>query len=494
MTAEPTRKQRWGLWITPVLSLAVLLFADLTPGDPLPTRMAAVALLMAGWWITEAIPIPATALLPVALLPLLGILSGKATAGQYFNSVIFLFLGGFLFAIAMERWNLHRRIALRIILFFGTGPRRLMLGFMVATWLLSMWISNTATTMMLAPMAVALLTQLGDRYGPERTRRYGVGLLVGIAYAASIGGTATLIGTPPNLSFSRMLPILLPGAPEISFARWMFFALPFAAVFLLIAWWLLVRSHASGLSDTHADKDEFRRAYRDLGPMGYEERWVAVLFAALVLGWTLRRFWVRLLPEPGYVDDGTVAIVLALLLFIVPSRTAGAGRLLRWSDATRIRWGIVLLFGGGFALASGFKESGLSPWMGEALAGLGHLHPLLLVFLICGSVTFLTELTSNTATTEMLLPVLAALAVTIQVHPLLLMVPATLSASCAFMLPVATPPNAIIFGTGRIGMGDLVRAGFRLNLVGLVLVALWTYYAGPLLFGFDPGSMPDWAK
>jgi len=494
MAQGSTAKQRWGLWIAPLLALAVLLLTDLTPGDPRPTRMAAVAVLMAGWWISEAVPIPVTALLPVALFPLLGILPGKTTAGQYFNSIIFLFIGGFLFAIAMERWNLHRRIALRIILFFGTGPRRLLFGFMAATWLLSMWISNTATTMMLAPMAVALLTQLGDRYGPEQTRRYGIGLLVGIAYAASIGGTATLIGTPPNLSFARILTIVFPGAPEISFARWMLFALPFSVVFLFIAWWLLARMHARGLHATDDGKQQFRRAYSELGPMGYEERWVAALFVLLVLGWTLRRFWVRILPEPGYVDDGTVAISLALVFFIVASRTPGEGRLLRWRDATRIRWGIVLLFGGGFALATGFKESGLSTWMGEALAGLGDVSPVLLLLTICTSVTFLTELTSNTATTEMLLPILGALAVAMQVHPLMLMIPATLSASCAFMLPVATPPNAIIFGTGRVGMSDLVRAGLRLNLLGIALITLWTYFAGPLLFGFDPNVLPAWAK
>ena len=230
------RKRRIGLWLGPALSLSLLFFAGL---DPLVGRMAAVAILMAVWWITEAIPIPATALLPVALFPLLGIAPGKQTASHYFNSIIFLFLGGFLFAIAMEKWDLHKRIALRIILWLGTGPRRLLLGFMTATWLLSMWISNTATAMMLVPMAAALLSQLEEQYGADRIAGYGTRLMIGIAYAASIGGTATLIGTPPNLSFARILTITFPDAPEISFAAWMVFALPFAVVFLLIAWWLL---------------------------------------------------------------------------------------------------------------------------------------------------------------------------------------------------------------------------------------------------------------
>lgn len=477
MDRVASAKQRIGLWLVPLLALVVLLFADLDPGNPAPTRMAAVAILMAGWWITEAIPIPATALLPIALFPLLGILSGKQTAPVYFNHVIFLFIGGFLFAIAMERWHLHRRIALRIILLFGTSPRRLMLGFMAATWLLSMWISNTATTMMLAPMAVALLAQLGDRYGVEHMRRYGIGLLIGIAYAASIGGTATLIGTPPNLSFARILTIVVPNAPEISFTRWMMFALPFSTIFLFIAWWTLARSHARGLNVDGAGKEDFRRAYTELGPMSYEERWIGVLFVFLVLGWTLRKFWTAWLPEPKFVDDGTVAIVIAMILFIVPSRTEGKGHgaLLRWSDAMRLRWGIVLLFGGGFALATGFKESGLSDWLGIRLAGLEGLPPILLVLVVCATITFLTELTSNTATTEMVLPILAALAGAIHMDPLQLMIPATLSASCAFMLPVATPPNAIIFGTGRVTMQDLMRAGLKLNLIGIVLITVWTY-------------------
>ena len=493
MTTGVSRKQRLGLWLVPLVALGVLLFADLDPADPRPTRMAAVAILMAGWWITEAIPIPATALLPVALFPLLGIVPGKATAAVYFNHIIFLFIGGFLFAIAMERWNLHRRIALRIILIFGTRPRRLLLGFMAATWLLSMWISNTATAMMLAPMAVALLSQLAERYDADKVARYGVGLLIGIAYAASIGGLATLIGTPPNLSFARILTIVFPEAPDISFARWLTFALPMSVVFLVIAWWMLGRMHAADV-ETAEGKDPFRKAYADLGPIGYEERWVAVLFGFLVVGWTFRAFWARLLPEPGYVDDGTVAIALALILFLIASRKPGEGRLLRWRDALKIRWGIVLLFGGGFALASGFKESGLSDWLGQALAAVGGVPPILLILIICASITFLTELTSNTATTEMILPVLGALAVAIGVNPLMLMIPATLSASCAFMLPVATPPNAIVFGTGKITMAQLVRSGLRLNLIGIVLITIWTYLVAPLVFGIDMGVLPPWAE
>jgi len=469
-------KRKIGLWLGPALAAALVVFPDL---EPRVKNMAAVAVLMAVWWITEAIPIPATALLPVALFPTLGIAAGKSTASHYFNSIIFLFLGGFLFAIAMEKWRLHERVATRIIRILGTSPRRLLLGFMIATWLLSMWISNTATAMMLVPMATAILARLSAQYGDERAGLYGKRLLLGIAYAASIGGTATLIGTPPNLSLARILTITFPDAPAISFASWIVFALPFATVFLLVAWWLLAPRWDVG-------------AQADLklpGPMSREEKWVAALFVLLVLGWTLRRFWAQLLPEPKFVDDGTVAILLALPLFIIPAH--GGGRLLDWNDAARVRWGIVLLFGGGFALASGFTESGLSAWLGDALKVFGSLPPIVLVLIVCTTITFLTELTSNTATTEMILPVLAALAVATDVHPLLLMIPATLSASCAFMLPVATPPNAIVFGSGQVEMSDMVRQGLRLNLIGVVLITLWIYVAGSWI-GIESG-LPAWA-
>jgi len=469
-------KRRIGLWLGPAVAVAIALLAPMEPGV---RRMAGIAALMATWWITEAIPIPATALLPVALFPLFGIAPGKTTAQHYFNSIIFLFLGGFLFAIAMEKWNLHRRIATRIILVLGTGPRRLLLGFMAATALLSMWISNTATAMMLVPMATAILASLEEEYGAERAAAYGPRLLLGIAYAASIGGTATLIGTPPNLSFARILSITFPDAPAITFARWILFAAPFAVVFLLVAWWRLAPKW----------EGEAGAVLEKPGPMSREEKCVAFLFALLVAGWILRPFWTRILPEPSYVDDGTVAIALALPLFLIPARE---GRILEWGDAGRIRWGIVLLFGGGFALASGFVESGLSAWLGQALKFFGELPPTMLVLLVCGAITFLTELTSNTATTEMMLPVLGGLAVAIGVHPLLLMIPATLSASCAFMLPVATPPNAIVFGSGRVEMAQMVRHGVLLNFIGMALITAWIYLAGGLI-GIDPDTLPSWA-
>jgi sodium-dependent dicarboxylate transporter 2/3/5 len=497
-------KQRIGLVLSPLLAALILLFADLDPGNPHVARMAAVAVLMAGWWITEAIPIPATALLPVALFPLLGIMQGKATAAVYFNHVIFLFIGGFIFALAMQRWQLHRRIALRIILLLGTGPKRLMLGFMVATWFLSMWISNTATTMMMVPMAMAIILQFRESFGEVRVGRYAVGLLISIAYAASVGGLATLIGTPPNLSFVRIVKIVFPEAPEISFASWFAFALPLSVVFLLIIWLLVSQLFVGSRGGVGADAEIFRREHKKLGKLRFEEGVVLCLFALLVFLWMFRRDiplggftipgWTRILPEPGLVDDGTVAISVALLLFLIPSRSESGQRLIDWKTASQLQWGIVLLFGGGFALASGFKESGLSVWLGNQLTAFGDFPPVAMVLTICGMLTFLTELTSNTATTEMVLPILGSLATAIQVNPLLLMIPATLSASCAFMLPVATPPNAIVFGTGEVRMADMIRAGILLNLIGMVLITATVYLLGTAVLNIDPSVLPDWAS
>lgn len=499
MLKEHGLRKTIGMVGVPLAVISLLLFVDLSPGHPEVTRMAAVAFLMAGWWITEAIPIPATALLPVALFPLLGILDGKQTASYYFNDTIFLFIGGFIFALAMQKWKLHRRIALNIILVLGTGPRRLMLGFMVATWFLSMWISNTATTMMMIPMAMAIVIQFREHYGREKVREYAVGLLLGVAYSASIGGIATLIGTPPNLSFRRILTIVFPEAPQISFATWFVFALPLSAVFLFICWGVLgfLFARRSGL-DGH-QSDFFHKEYEKLGKASPEEKRILVLFAVLVFLWMFRQDlgfipgWSRLLPNPGYAHDGTVAIIVSILLFLIPAKSRWGERLMDWETAVKLKWGIVLLFGGGFALAAGFASSGLAAWLGNELVAFGNLPPVALVAVICTMLTFLTELTSNTATAEMVLPVLGSLGVAIQVNPLLLMIPATLSASCAFMLPVATPPNAIVFGTGEISIQDMVRGGIILNLIGVALITAAIYLIGIPVLGIDLSTMPSWA-
>jgi len=406
-------------------------------------------------------------------------------------------------ALAMERWNLHRRIALRIITRVGGGPSRIVLGFMLAAAFLSMWISNTATAMMMAPIALAVVKGVGGDDAVE-TRRFAVALLLGTAYGCSVGGLATLIGTPPNPLLVSNLQLLFPDAPEISFAGWMVIGLPVSAVMLAVVWMLLSAMFGLRRLAGLIDHGVFAAERVQLGPPSFEEKVVFADFALLALLWLTRTGlrlgevslpgWSSLLPDGALVDDGTVAIVMALLLFIVPSRARPGVRLMDWRAARRLPWAIVLLFGGGFALAKGFVDAGLSEWLGERMTGLSSLPPVLMVLAVCLIMTFLTELTSNTATTQMALPVVASVAVAIHVNPLLLMVPATLSASCAFMLPVATPPNAIIFGTEMIGIREMARAGVVLNLVGALIITAAIYLLGAAAFGGDMGATPVWAE
>jgi sodium-dependent dicarboxylate transporter 2/3/5 len=489
--------------VGPLLALALLLFTDLDPGNPAVTSTAAVAFLMAAWWITEAIPLAATALLPMALFPLLGIMDGKQVAPLYFNHIVFLFIGGFIVALAMQRWGLHQRIALRILLLSGTHSRRILLGFMLASGFLSMWISNSAATMMMVPIALAITRKMCELLPGEASQRLTVGVLLGVAYGSSIGGLATLVGTPPNLSFTRIFAITFEDAPEITFADWFLFAFPTSALFLLVAWAYLARRFCRK-SDQHVDRSLFHQQYRALGPMSFAEKVVLVDFIALVCLWLTRvdirlgfltlPGWSGLFSHPDYLNDGSVAIAVALVLFLLPARPGSAGRVMSWKTASGIPWDLILLFGGGFALASGFKHSGLSVWIGGQLAGVSALPPLLVVVAVCLLLTFLTELTSNTATAEMLLPIIAALAVTLELNPLLLMVPATLACSCAFMLPVATPPNAIVFGSHKIRIADMARAGLTLNLIGVVIITAAVFLLGSAVLGIDVDVMPEWAR
>lgn len=501
--SKNTKAQQLALLIAPIISLAIILFADLDPQNKSVTYCLAIALLMAVWWITEAIPLAVTALLPVALFPIFGVVDGKTISGMYFNHLIFLFIGGFLMAFAMERWNLHRRIALRILIFFGISPGRILLGFMLATSFLSMWMSNTATAMMMVPIALSIIMKLEESLGNEKMGRYSVGLLLGIAYSASIGGIATLVGTPPNLSFARIVSIIFPEMKEISFADWFIYAIPVTILLFIAAWLLLYIMYRPKEGWQNIKLSEFQREYELLGKAKMEEKIVMTLFTILAFLWIFRSGfniqsfvvpgWARLFPNPSYINDGTVAIFIAILLFIIPSGSKKGERIMNWETARRVPWNIVLLFGGGFALAQGFVDSGLSVWFGEQLAGLANVEPLILTLANVTMMSFLTELTSNVATTEMILPILAGLSVTIKINPLLLMIPATLAASLAFMLPVATPPNAIVFGTNRIRVKDMVRTGILLNITGIVIATLVMYFWGVLVFDIDVTSFPAWA-
>ncbi len=493
------------LIVAPILCGLFILFFDLSPGHREVTYTAAIALLMSVWWITEAIPLAATALLPLFLFPAFGIMDGKAVSSEYINNVIFIFIGGFLVALAMERWNLHKRLALRILMFLGVQPRFILLGFMLSTAFISMWVSNTATAMMMVPIGIAVVSNLEEILGIEKVRKFAIAIFLGIAYSASIGGIATLIGTPPNLVFVKIFNTFFPKAPVISFAQWLFFALPVAVVFLFLVWGLLSLMFCprKGLG---LDKQIFSDQYKALGPISYEEKIVLVDFFILVLLWIFRADinigsftipgWSNLFPDAGFIDDGTVAVTMAFILFLIPARNQNGGnggrRILTWKTATGLPWDIVLLFGGGFALASGFTTSGLSEWLGKQLEGLGSLPPILVVACVCFLLTFLTELTSNTAISQILLPILAALSVSIRVNPLLLMIPGTLSASFAFMLPVGTPPNAIVFGTKRVRIVDMARVGLILNFIGIIIVTLAIFLLGKAVFGIDLSKMPEW--
>jgi len=490
---EGAGSERWGR-----IGLAggTVLFAAvcMTGGGSPVGNMGAVAVLMAAWWMTGAIPLAATALLPLVLFPLLGILPGREVAPLYLNSVIFLYVGGFLIALAMERWNLHRRIALGIVAAVGGGPQRLVLGFMVATAFLSMWISNTATAVMMFAIALSVIRETERRAGAEKCRSFAVALLLGVAYAASIGGMATLVGTPPNLSLVRIHEISFPDADRIGFGEWMVLCVPISVALLGAAWWILARWLFRPDPELALPAEVIREERSRLGPMGREEATVLGVFVATALLWVFREGldlglvripgWAQVLPpriREG-IDDGTVAIAMALLLFVLPARERGR-RILGADVFGKIPWHMVLVFGGGFALAKGFQSSGLSAWIG---GGFGHLTgtpEIVLVAAVCLGLTFLTELTSNVATTEMVLPILASVAVSAGINPLLLMIPATLSASCAFMLPVATPPNAIVFASGHLRIADMVRAGWWLNWVGVIVITTLYLVVGRAVFG-----------
>jgi len=496
--------QRVGLWLG-ALSFLLLLVFPVDPGNGPASRMAAVALLMAIWWISDCIPLFATALLPLILFPLLGIMPGREAAPVYFNNIIVLFIGGFMIALTMEKWNLHRRIALAIIHAVGGGPARMVLGFMLAAAFLSMWISNTATAVMMVPIGLAMILQIEEEFGKDRTHSFSVGLMLGIAYSCSVGGLMTLVGTPPNLSFVRIYEILFPEAPSIAFGQWMTMALPLGVIMLAIAWVLITRVFYRAPSELTVDREMVRGERAALGPVTFEEKVVMAVFAATAVLWVFRvdlqiglatiPGWSRLLPYPEMIDDGTVAIAMASILFFIPTRDRSRGdlRIMGPDVIPRLPWNIVLLFGGGFALAAGFQRTGLAQLLGDQFQAMSSLPTFALILLVCLMITFLTELTSNTATTEMVLPILAAIAVAAGTHPLVLLIPATLSASCAFMMPVATPPNAIIFGSGRLKVGEMARIGIVLNLVGALVIAAVVYTLGPLVFDIDPSVLPEWA-
>lgn len=489
-----------GLIVGLVAALIIYFFGNFDPSNPQVTVMAAIAALMAIWWITEAVPLAVTSLVPLILYPFLGLMKADDIASSYINSIIFLFLGGFMIAIAMERWGLHKRIALKIVIFFGGSPNSIIIGFMAASAFLSMWISNTATAIMMLPIAMAIISKLENEFGKEKIYKFSLAILLGVAYACSLGGMATLVGTPPNLVFVKTLNIIFPNSPEVSFGSWMLLALPITIIMLVFTAFLLTKVLYKVDKSVYLNKEFIKNEYIKLGTMTFEEKFVSIIFASTVFLWIFRANlnigflmipgWSNLFKNAAFINDGTVAITMASLLFLIPSRTSNT-TLLNGEVFNKIPWGIVLLFGGGFALANGFVSTGLSNFIGGQIAGLVSFPPFLLILIIAVTVSLLTELTSNTATTQMILPIMASVSVALNLNPMLLMITVTLSASMAFMLPVATPPNTIIFASGRIKIYEMAKTGILLNLLGIVVVSVIVYFLGILIF--DLGTMPAWA-
>lgn len=480
---------KWvGIFAGIILLICVLLFADFGAGNQNAKVVAAIAALMAVWWITEAVPLAVTSLIPLVLFPLFGTVSGSKTAEAYMNSTIFLFMGGFVIAIAMEKWNLHKRVALAVISIFGKNPSQIVLGFMLATGFISMWISNTATALMIFPIGLAVLTKLENEFGKERTKKFSIALMLSIAYAASIGGMGTLVGTPPNLVFARVYKIAFPDKPMILFADWMKFAVPITIVMLILTWIILAKIVYRTEKDLIISREIIRAEKEKLGRTSFEEKVVLVIFLITSLLWIFRGEldlgmlkipgWSNLFSKPDFIDDGTVAIGMAFLLFLIPSKNKSNGSdfILDISAIPKIPWDIILLFGGGFALAEGFVSSGLSKLIGQQFASFGGMPLILIIALICFSITALSELTSNTATAQIVLPILASLAVELKIEPMLLMIPATLAASFGFMLPVGTPPNAIVFSSQRLKVKDMVKSGIIVDLLSIVVITLFAYF------------------
>ncbi len=487
LTAEPQGKalyQKIGLLLGPLL-FALILFLPAPEGLSLAAwHTVAVALFLATWWATEAIPVPATSLLPLVLLPLLGVTDSKGASLPYASPVIFLLLGGFIAAMAMQKWNLHRRIALHILSRVGDHPYALIGGFMATSALLSMWISNTATTLMIVPIAITVATTiLGEK---ARGHRFTIALLIGCAWAASIGGLGTYIGTPPNLFVVGFIEDAT--GREILFHEWMMIGVPIVMVMVPLAWLVLTRiCFPFDARLAKGGSNVVQKELHALGPITTPEKRVAIAMTTLALAWSFRQVYTEwdlltnLLPFVAKIKDMHIAVAAGLAMFLIPAGKK-QGNLLDWESAVTLPWGVILLFGGGLSIAAAIKVTGLAIWLGEAMGGLATAPLFLIVLAIVALITFLTELTSNTATTAALVPVLGALATTANLDPIFLAAPAAMAASCAFMLPVATGPNAVVFSTGEIKVPQMMRAGLWLNVLGTFAVATICYYLLPLIF------------
>ena len=481
---------RIGLYLGPVSFLFIQFLVNPDGLNPDAKSMLAMTTWMAIWWITEALPIAGTALLPLILMPLLGILKIDVVSDNYMHPTVLLYMGGFLLATGIEKWNLHKRIALNIINLLGTDLRRIVLGFIVATGLLSMWISNSATALMMLPIGLAVVNQFKEQLGQSNQGlgdKLGKNIMLGIAYSASIGGMATLIGTPTNAILSAVVKEMY--AFSIAFDEWMLFGLPFSLILLGICWYYLV-SYGNPLPKNfrlNNSKSIVSQQLSSLGKITFEEKTVLLVFSAVCFAWITRSFFLaKLIPA---IDDTIIVLIGVVLLLLLPSSYTKT-KILDWKTAEKIPWGVLILFGGGLALAEGFKETGLAEYLGQKLTLIEGIGLFTMLLVIIAAVNFLTEVTSNVATASMLLPILASVAIKLDLHPFGLMIGATLAASCAFMLPVATPPNAVVFGSGYLQMKDMVKAGLWLNILSIFLITLMVYFILPWIWGIKLEGFP----
>lgn len=468
----------------PLLAALLWLFADLDHNNPKVTLMAGIAIWMCTWWFTEAVSLAVTALVPVLMLPVLGIADCKTVSQQYSDSIIFLFIGGFMLAFAIEKWNFHKRIALKILSIVGHSPATILLGVMISTYLISNWISNTATTMMLFSAVLALINET-EKYITRNFNRFAAALLLGLAFSATIGGMATPVGTPPNMYFFKAYHEAFPEANDLNFLKWSFIGYPISLTFLIVTYVVLNFYFLRNKVQLSIEKSFFKASYKTLGKFSWEEKWVFSIFITCIIAWFTRadidfgsfkfRGWNHLFGVPKFIDDAFVALVAALSLFLIPSRKNKDEGLLVWEDAKKLRYDIILMFGSGFALAYGFEVSGLSNWLAESLVVLKGVPVLLILIGICVIITIISEFASNIASIQLAIPVMIALQKDLELPPLLLLMPATFAASLGFMLPVATAANTIVFGTKQIHIKDMFKVGIVLDVLGILIIAMMCY-------------------
>jgi sodium-dependent dicarboxylate transporter 2/3/5 len=470
----------------PLVASILWIFFDLQPGNPKVTLMAGIAVWMAIWWFTEAVHLAVTALIPMLLMPILGLADAKLVAQQYTDSIIFLFLGGFMIAFAIEKWDLHKRIAIKILSVVGTKPTSILFGVMLTAYLISNWISNTATCMMLFSAVLALILETEKYIDTEKHRNhFAAALLLGLAYSATIGGLATPVGTPPNMYFFKAYKEAFPENTDLNFLSWAAIGFPLSFLFLIATYFVLSKYYFEKTLKINLTKSFFKDNYVSLGKSCYEEKWVFGIFITCAVLWFTRadvdlgsfkyKGWGHIFPQSKFVDDSIVAVAAALLLFLIPSKKNKGEALLTWDDAKKIRYDIILMFGSGFALAYGFEVSGLSTWLADSLKVLQGANPFVIIICICAVVCLISEFASNIASIQLAIPVMIALQKNLDLPPIVLMIPATFAASLGFMLPVATAANTIVFGTKKIEIKDMFKVGLILDIIGIVLISVFCY-------------------